>query len=874
MRHSRRDGKRERGQILVLFELVLIVILGFAAMVIDLGVLRNNRQILVNTLDAAALTGGSVLPVDGTLLDTDPHSWKSAKALIDANIQANYPGLPTSAYTITYRCLIGADSVTAAPLISRDIPGVCDPHNALHHVPLGTPPVYAVASDFTGIGKTRVSACDPEVGDKCNVVMITGSATTQYALAPVLGVSSGSTGSVVSAACKGACWAPPDVPVDLVIILDRTWSMNGNDSSGHNKIASLKSAANAVLGVYNPTKQRVALGLTGPSAVDLSTGDPSQTCSTTGFGQAQDNNFFPNTTLTSITTTLINPTTAITGRTTLSAAISTSTTTIPVTSKAEFPTTFPFSIKIDSETMTVTANSGAGAWIATRGSSHAAHASGAAVSLVNAINASTTTIPVPSKVGFPTTFPFTIVVDSEQMTVTADASTAAWTVSSRTGGVAHNGGAPVSLRVSTTDTKIYVSSAAGFPTSGSYTVMIDTEHMVVTAGFGTTTWTVTRHADSTTANTHNGGATVSSVVGLIDTKIYVAAAPTGWFPTSGSFTIKVGPAGTASDEQMLVTGGSATTTWTVTRHVNSTSAAVHNTGDTVQNLTGWVPGPLTAGAWVPVGRSGAEVGLSGTDTDSPPAYNPSPNRGDYSNTSSDLVQSIACISAASYGTTLATPINMAHWYLNTYGREGSVKGILLETDGQPQDSTGALGLNNAQFTCTAADAAATAAKLDGIKIYAVGYGVSQNCQTHSQNTQESTYWSGKTGLSLLQSMASGTAAPYFFDSPAGPDLAAYFQAIAVDLAHGGAHLIELYPPPVVTHVGSGTGSVTISGEYLTGVYSVKFGVASATFTPGTDSSFTATVPPGTPGSKVDVIVTTPGGVSKINKPGDEYTYPP
>jgi hypothetical protein len=42
-------------------------------------------------------------------------------------------------------------------------------------------------------------------------------------------------------------------------------------------------------------------------------------------------------------------------------------------------------------------------------------------------------------------------------------------------------------------------------------VKVDSEIMVVTAGAGTTTWTVTRAADGTTAATHNAGAAVTIV---------------------------------------------------------------------------------------------------------------------------------------------------------------------------------------------------------------------------------------------------------------------------------------------------------------------------------------------------------------------------
>ncbi len=56
---------RERGQALVMFSIVLVVILAFASIVIDLGVLRNNRQILVNAIDSGALAGGTQAPGHG-----------------------------------------------------------------------------------------------------------------------------------------------------------------------------------------------------------------------------------------------------------------------------------------------------------------------------------------------------------------------------------------------------------------------------------------------------------------------------------------------------------------------------------------------------------------------------------------------------------------------------------------------------------------------------------------------------------------------------------------------------------------------------------------------------------------------------------------
>ena len=246
-----RRGKKEseRGQILVLFALVLVVILAFASMVVDLGLLRNNRQTLVNAFDSAALAGGTTLPVDGSVAGA------AAKTnnLIVSTINANYNGLPASAYTISYKCLIGVDtSSPPKPYISRDIPLVCDPHFSLGHNP-------PVAADFVGSGPTRYSSCNPAVGDKCNAVVIAGAANTPFTFGRVVGVNQGSTGVVVSAACNGPCGTNPLSPVDVVLVIDRTGSMSGTDTT------NAKAAANSLVSIYSPASQWLALGTIGPA---------------------------------------------------------------------------------------------------------------------------------------------------------------------------------------------------------------------------------------------------------------------------------------------------------------------------------------------------------------------------------------------------------------------------------------------------------------------------------------------------------------------------------------------------------------------------------------------------------------------------------
>jgi hypothetical protein len=95
-----------------------------------------------------------------------------------------------------------------------------------------------------------------------------------------------------------------------------------------------------------------------------------------------------------------------------------------------------------------------------------------------------------------------------------------------------------------TQTTVSVSSASGFPATSQFTVRIDNEFMTVTAGFGTTTWTVTRGANGSTAASHVNAQSVdwsTSASGVISwnatTKTLTAS---GTFYIDGSAKISNG----------------------------------------------------------------------------------------------------------------------------------------------------------------------------------------------------------------------------------------------------------------------------------------------------------------------------------------------
>lgn len=123
-------------------------------------------------------------------------------------------------------------------------------------------------------------------------------------------------------------------------------------------------------------------------------------------------------------------------------------------------------------------------------------------------------------------------------------------------------------------------SAFGYqtvPSSGSTLIQIDSEQMLVTAGGGTTTLTVTRGVNGTTAASHSNNAAVTGVSGANIT----------W---SGTCTGASGKAATQVSAQGLVTTTSSGTIPVVTRFTGLTAA------DAGTTIIGTVAGiPTTAG---------------------------------------------------------------------------------------------------------------------------------------------------------------------------------------------------------------------------------------------------------------------------------------
>jgi len=205
LRMLRRLWRQEFGQGLVLAALVLIVILGFAAMAVDVGYWFSQKAEVQNAVDAAALAGARELPND----------WVAAEAKAREYLLSN--GVDTAkgdTISITFRCT-----------------------------------------------STYQVACDPTT-NHWDTIVVTVERQVQAWFARVFDIQHALISDVHAAGCNGPCGGAAYQPVDVVEILDRTYSMMMPSS----KLANAKAGGEALLEYFQPSLQRVGLAVLPPSA--------------------------------------------------------------------------------------------------------------------------------------------------------------------------------------------------------------------------------------------------------------------------------------------------------------------------------------------------------------------------------------------------------------------------------------------------------------------------------------------------------------------------------------------------------------------------------------------------------------------------------
>lgn len=770
---NRRDG--ERGQILVLFTLVIVVLMALASVVIDVGLLRTDTARLQNALDSAALAAGQSLPASAANV-------AAVQATAVNRTTSNYPGVNPP--TTTFQCLVGIDA-NGLPRVG-DMPLVCN---------VSFP---ANSSAWRCTGVVCWAPCDPVANptDICNTIQLADSAVRQFSFGAAVGVDSGNTGTLTAAVCTGVCGDLPTGPVDAVAILDRTSSM---DQSG--SVANLRSGALSVLQAFDPAMQRVALGFTGPTSLYRTSGG--------NFGSK----------------TSSQPTTTCTAPNTVHA--------LALSPGAVVPGAIP-------------------------GYSSASQVSN------DTAGASTLVLNRPTGTVNGSFLLAAITVDGgNNTTITPPAG---WTLVQRT-----DSGNFLNLAT-------YRRFAGGSePTSYSWSISPTARASGGIARFsGVDSSNPIADANDSNASNSSASLAVGSVTPSSGNTMLVgvfASDSNATFLAPGGMTERFdlsnvnagGPATMVATQGQASSGSSGSRTATASlsaRWAAQLIALRPAAGGT--DIYGTDPAS-DLGLWIP-------LGFTGLDADSPAVTFPEPyiDASGNPNSNSNIVQAIGCFDVSSVGTNIARPMYMATEYLNTHGRPGVKRGIIIETDGDPQNS----GHGPASdYTTSGVLAAAQAAKDAGIEVFTIGYGVSGSTVTLLASMA-----SDKKGGDTCTA-AENTDGDHFFCQPVGSDLSGVLHAAAVQLS-GGSRLIQLYAQPIVTAIAPSAGAkaggttVTITGRNFSDAYSVTFGgVKADSFTVLSDTSIRAVSPAGSAGSAVDIQVSSPGGSSKVVA-GGRFTYGP
>ncbi len=254
-----REREGERGQIMIMFTLVIVLLMALAAVVIDVSLLRTDGGKLQNALDGGALAAGQKLPANNTNV-------AAITATAVSFSQKNYPGMalggePVASRTSSTPASSAIDS-NGLPRLT-DMPSVCN--------------VNFAANDPQWRCTTAVcwAPCQPDstkVGyvatDVCNTIILYDNVTRQYSFGRAVGVNSGNTGVLSSAACTGCAATCHWRRSTSSLLLDRT------GSAWTTRRPSQPPRRRAVASWRRSTRpsSAIALGFTGPTSAHADDG--------------------------------------------------------------------------------------------------------------------------------------------------------------------------------------------------------------------------------------------------------------------------------------------------------------------------------------------------------------------------------------------------------------------------------------------------------------------------------------------------------------------------------------------------------------------------------------------------------------------------
>lgn len=243
-RFFRRRERDERGATAVLVGLVSVALFAAAALAVDYSSLVMERQNLHDHIDSAAHAGAYELP--GNAANA------ANKAVSMATAQD-----PSLSPRADLYCVV-ASTGTARTVNATQIPSTCYPG----------PAPYS-SSAYPGLrcnAKICAIPCKVSNTTQCNTITVSENKVVDFTFGRVIGVPTGDTGSVATAACKGSCGDELPNPLDVVIMADRTPSMETADRQ------AMQSAILETLKTMNPKLHYVSFGTIHKSKTNPGTG--------------------------------------------------------------------------------------------------------------------------------------------------------------------------------------------------------------------------------------------------------------------------------------------------------------------------------------------------------------------------------------------------------------------------------------------------------------------------------------------------------------------------------------------------------------------------------------------------------------------------
>ncbi len=268
-----RRQRDELGVVAIIAALMAVVLLMFAAYAVDIGMQINRKHQLNDTLDAAAQAGAYNLPGNSLTAKAD------ALAFALAHDPTETGSLKPN---VDFWCVV-ASKLTSGVYQpdSTQMPSTCYPGTAS----------YTANVNYKATGRkvscsTRICAipCVEPVSNTgtpkiaCNTIRVFQGRTVDFAFAPAGGIQQGSTGNIISVACKGSCGTIAPNPMDVAVIADRTVSMADAD------VTKLVNGIKGMLQEMTPSQQFVALGTIGRSGQTTTALAASKACNTTDRG--------------------------------------------------------------------------------------------------------------------------------------------------------------------------------------------------------------------------------------------------------------------------------------------------------------------------------------------------------------------------------------------------------------------------------------------------------------------------------------------------------------------------------------------------------------------------------------------------------------